>query len=92
MLAAYIDEVLPLFPDEYFMVTGDETHAIPPCSHANTAGLEAKLRAHVRAAGKQFCGAEEMGQYPLIYAGLEATVSAISPPCGRGWIRSIAAQ
>ena len=68
---------MPLFPDPYFTIMGDETHVVPPCSLENIAGLEEKLRNHVRAAGKKFCGAEEMG--PAFGGGEDKTTGVLRP-------------
>ena len=59
------------------MLMGDETHGVAPCSLDNIAGLESKLRAHVLGAGKQFCGAEEMG--PAFGAPKNQTTGVLRP-------------
>ena len=44
VLRAYLEEILPLFPDSHFFLMGDETHAVAPCSLDNIAGLERAMR------------------------------------------------
>ena len=62
VLRAYLEEILPLFPDSHFFLMGDETHAVAPCSLDNIAGLERAMRGYlVDVAGKVFGGAQETG-------------------------------